>query len=298
MIAEGSAASIGGSRRALSHPRLRRLTALSRRSPQPLWQPWLRRSALGRCPGLAVAQDGVEDGEQLAHRRDKGEASRFSGVAQTAVEAFERRVVPDGDKAGHVQRRPDLDTASLDLTLAAISAAVPVHGSDAGQGSDLVATHLPELGQLSDQGAGDDIANAGHAFEEILFSAPHGAGFDQLVDGLVNACPLGLEAFQYGPEGALRDLVASPGQTLLFGIDHDDELTPSRHQFGEPKREVIGHGAGRRMHGLGEVGDHCGIDGIGLGQPTNGAGELAHLARVDDRNRQPASVRAAATTPS
>ena len=35
-MAEVSAASIAGSRRALSRPRLRRLTALSRRSPRPV----------------------------------------------------------------------------------------------------------------------------------------------------------------------------------------------------------------------------------------------------------------------
>ena len=87
VMAEGSAASIAGSRRALSRPRLRRLTALSRRSPQPVWPPWLRRSALGDCPGLVVAQDGVEDGQQLAHDGDEGEAGGFAGLTQTAVEA-------------------------------------------------------------------------------------------------------------------------------------------------------------------------------------------------------------------
>jgi hypothetical protein len=46
-MAEVSAAAIAGSRGALSRPRLRRLAALSRRSPQPVWQPWLRRSVLG-----------------------------------------------------------------------------------------------------------------------------------------------------------------------------------------------------------------------------------------------------------
>jgi len=40
------------------------------------------------------------------------------------------------------------------------------------------------------------------------------------------------------------------------------------------------------VHLLGEVGDHRGIDCIGLGQPADGAGELAYLARVDDRHRQ------------
>src|SRR6266566_554034 len=114
-MAEVSAASIAGSRRALSRSRLRRLTALSRRSPRPVWLPWLRRSALGTCPGFAVAQHGVEDGQQLAHGGDESETGRVAGIAQTAVEGLERRVVLDGDQTSHVERRPGLDTAALDL---------------------------------------------------------------------------------------------------------------------------------------------------------------------------------------
>src|SRR6516225_3310855 len=189
-MAEGLAASSAGSRRALSRPRLRRLTALSRSSSRPEWQPWLRRSDLGVGPGFVVAQHGIEDGQQLAHRGDKSEAGRFAGLAQTAVETAERRVVLDGDEAGHIERRPDFDAAPLDLALAAISAAVPVDRRDAGQGGDLVAVDPAELGN---QGAGDDIANAGNALQQILLSAPDGAGFDQCVDGLVDAHPLGFE---------------------------------------------------------------------------------------------------------
>jgi hypothetical protein len=127
--AEVSAASIAGSRWALSRPRLRRRAALSWRSPQPELLAWLRQLVLGRCPGPLIAQDGVEDGEQLTHGSDQGEAGRFAGLAQTAVEGFERRVVPDGDQAGHVERGADFDTASLELTLAAVSTAVqmPCH---------------------------------------------------------------------------------------------------------------------------------------------------------------------------
>ena len=85
MGAEVSAASIAGSRRALSRPRLRRLAALSWRSPQPELLAWLRGSVLGRCPGPLIAQDGVEDGEQLAHSGDESETRGFAGRAQTTV---------------------------------------------------------------------------------------------------------------------------------------------------------------------------------------------------------------------
>jgi hypothetical protein len=281
-MAEGSAASITGSRRALSRSRLRRLPALSRRAPQPVWHPWLRRSALGICPGPLIAQDSIENGQHLAHGGDEGEAGGFAGLAPTAVDGFERRVVPDGDKAGHVERCPDLDAAALDLALAAISAAVPVHWGNTDQRGNLVAVDTAQLRQFGDQGAGDDIANAGHAFAQILFGAPEGAGFDQLVNRLVDARPLGFEALEHGLERALRNSVASLGEALLFGIDHDHQPAPPRHQLGKPHREIIGQRPYGWPHGLGEVGDHRGHR-VSLGQPANGAGELAHLARVDER---------------
>jgi hypothetical protein len=76
-------------------------------------------------------------------------------------------------------------------------------------------------------------------------------------------------------------------KTLLFGVDHDHQLAPPRHQFGEPHREIIGQWPCHRPHGLGEVGDHCRVDRVGLGQPANSPGELTHLARIDDGDRQP-----------
>jgi hypothetical protein len=48
-----------------------------------------------------------------------------------------------------------------------------------------VPINLAELGRFGDQGAGDDIAEAEHALEQILFATSDRASFDQLVDGLV-----------------------------------------------------------------------------------------------------------------
>ena len=53
----------------------------------------------------------------------------------------------------------------------------------------------------------------------------------------------------------LRDAVLSFAEPLFFGIDHDHELAPPRHQFAEPHREIIGQWPGRGPHGLGEMGD-------------------------------------------
>src|SRR5262245_13191774 len=121
MLAEAWSAAIVGSRLALARPRLRRLTALSRRAPRAETPRWSRRSVLGMRPRLVVADHGVECGEQLAHDGDEGEASRFAGLAQASVEASQRWVVPDGDQTGHIERRAHLDASTLDAALAAIA---------------------------------------------------------------------------------------------------------------------------------------------------------------------------------
>jgi len=83
-------------------------------------------------------------------------AGRFAGRAQTAIEALEHRVVMDGDEAGHVEQRSDLE-AFLG-SCAAISAGVVIDRRDAGRGGDLVAV--------------DDITDTGYAFHEVLLGAP------------------------------------------------------------------------------------------------------------------------------
>jgi len=125
----------------------------------------------------------------------------------------------------------NLDAAALGLALASVSAAVAVDWGDTGQRRALVAIDLAELGQLGDQGASDDVANAGHAVERILFGAPDRAGFDQFLDRLVDARPLGFEQLEHRPKRALRNAIAGSGQTLFFGIDHDNELAPPRQSI-------------------------------------------------------------------
>ena len=40
------------------------------------------------------------------------------------------------------------------------------------------------------------------------------------------------------------------------------------------------------MNRLGEMGQHLGVQRVGLGQPTDGFAELAHLAGIDPHRRQ------------
>ena len=75
-------------------------------------------------------------------------------------------------------------------------------------------------------------------------------------------------------------------QAQLLGGAHGDELAAAgdevdqRLPLGVGQRTWFGANAGR------EAGDGLGVEAIGLGQAPRGTGEVAHLAGIDDGNRQ------------
>jgi hypothetical protein len=73
---------------------------------------------------------------------------------------------------------------------------------------------------------------------------------------------------------------------VALGHQHLEQLPATRHQ----RRQAAGGLVGQRPRGgsdrLGEMRDRLGVQAVGLGQAPHRAGEGAHLARVDDRDRQ------------
>src|SRR5680860_1160374 len=57
-----------------------------------------------RVPGGAIAEHGVEDGEEFSGDRDEGDFVRFAGRFEAREEGFERRIEAAGTKLRHVQR--------------------------------------------------------------------------------------------------------------------------------------------------------------------------------------------------
>src|SRR5947209_12483984 len=104
-------------------------------------------------PSGVVADHGVEDGEELAHHGREGELFSFSGGGQPLVERLKKGIVAAGDEGGHVEGTAHLGPAAPGRALATHFSAVAVEGSDADQGSDLLAIETSELGQIGNQRA-------------------------------------------------------------------------------------------------------------------------------------------------
>jgi hypothetical protein len=77
-----------------------------------------------------------------------------------------------------------------------------------------------------------------------------------------------------------------PRQALALGVEHLEQLPAA----GEQGLELLGGRIRQRSGGgpdaRGEEREHLGIDAVGLGQPAERLREGAHLARIDDGDRE------------
>ena len=210
----------------------------------------------------------------------------FPGLQQALVEAPQDRVVLACDEGCHVERGTDLGAPAPDGALAPERAAVAVEGGDADQGSDLLTIQGAELGQIGNEGAGDDIADAGHALEQVLGLAPGRRSSDGVVEVGFEVGELALERLQQPVDALDHAPIGEAPSAVALGRHHLDDLTPAGDQLAEAAGLFVRHRPGIGSDRLCEVGARRRIDGVGLGKPACGAGEIADLARVHHRKRQ------------
>ena len=106
-----------------------------------------------------------------------------------------------------------------------------------------------------------------------------------LVEQRVGRLHLALEPAEVGLDAA-RERAHGGGEPFLLHDDHREELPAPRHQVGHRLLLVGAGGAGRGLERLGVVGEHAGIERVGLGEDAQCAGEVAHRARVHDNDGQ------------
>ena len=114
---------------------------------------------------------------------------------------------------------------------------------------------------------------------------PHGAlaeslpqTFVQVRQFLLQPGDVGLDARTHCRNGRT--------QTVLLAHQHGHYLVASGGQGDELLGIRVPQRAHRRTDRLGEMRQHLGIQGIGLGQPAGGSGKIAHLARIDHHHGQ------------
>ena len=144
----------------------------------------------------------------------------------------------------------------------------------------------PKFGQFGDQGAQRCFADTGYARQEIGIGLPGRGLTDRAVDVAFEFGEFGLQHRQMPLDRPDHPRLAGHAAAIAFSDDHLDDLAAARHQLTQGLRLGIGNRSRRRLDRLGEMGDSCSIDPVGLGQFAGRAGEIADLARVDDSHRQ------------
>src|SRR5215208_7818703 len=112
-------------------------------------------------PWSVVADDGVEDGEEFSGCCDEGDHLGLSGGDEAVAEGFEGWVVTGGGHGGEEEDGAHGGAASADEAPAAPPPRLPGEGGKAGERRDLAPLEAVELGQLGQEGAGDDRPDAG-----------------------------------------------------------------------------------------------------------------------------------------
>ena len=199
-----------------------------------------------------MLEDGVEDNEQFAHTSDQGHLFRFTGRQQLLVEVADDRVVAAGHQRSHIEDGPHPGASAPDGAFATQGATVPVEGSHAHQGGDLLAVEGAQFGQVGQQSEGELLPHAGNGAQEIILLSPHGTLAESLTQPSVQVFQL---LFQPGDVGldAGTDGTDGGAQPVLLRDQHSHHLVPAGRQGVEHPGLGVFERAYGRTNGVGEV---------------------------------------------
>lgn len=251
-----------------------------RRFVQALLYPGVSRFRL-LTPRCSMFEHRVQDDQQFA---DAGRQRHFLGFSrrrQALTERLDARIEARGHDRCHIEGRPHLCPSTPDCPLPPQRAAIAIERGHADQGGDLIVRQRPQLWQIRQQCGLQDRADAGHAPQQLLLSAPEGTlpnGLGQISVRLVE------HSFQPGDVGRqlLVDHRTGTGQAVLLRLEHLNELAAPRHQGHQFLRVSIRLRAGLRPHHVCKVGQHLRIARIRLRQLPDGFRAVPDLARIDE----------------
>ncbi len=237
-------------------------------------------------PRGSVSEDSVEDCEELSCDGGEGSLFGFSLRDQVAIEAFEGWVMPGGGEGSHVEGCADVGASSPYGSLSAHGSAVAVEGRDADERGDAPSAEGSEFGEIGDQGSCGGVTDPGNAFEEVLGLAPCGGFADRIAELGFEVGEFALQGGEHAVDAADRATACEAPPAVSLRGHHRDDLAPPGDQLGERAGLLVRHRTGLGMDRLGELCDRRRIEGVGLGEPAGGAGEVPDLARVDHRQWQ------------
>src|SRR5438874_2672492 len=237
-------------------------------------------------PLFFVPEHGVEDGHDLPSDGDEGHHFRLTLSEQALVEGTQHWIAADGGKRRQEDGRTGSWAAAANHALAFPLAGSARERRNPNKACDLAAIETTELGHIGEDAAGDCVADAREGDQQVLFFAPERRAAHHRVDIAIDDRQLLLERGDVTREALAHAYRAGALLALALRHHHFDELRATANQLSQQTRRLVGQLARLRFHRLGKMGDHRRIDGIRLCPPANRLREIAHLCRVNYRQRQ------------
>ena len=231
------------------------------------------RSCGSRLPFSIVADHGIEGGNHLSHDGNDNDFGLLVDRGETVVEDFKHGIVPSCAEGSHVEDVTDRHAAAVDAAMSFELATVEVVRRKSDEGGDLLAAHLPELWQQSDQGEGQRRTHAAHRGQQFKALRENGVGSDYFGHAFVEQMDIGLKPGE-------ATFVEAPQYSILnmSGLVLDRhmlvaKLPPHGDDFGEP---FSGGGTLNNAcrHDRDVFRDQLRIEAIVLGEDAAGTGEL------------------------
>src|SRR5271166_2771208 len=224
-------------------PPLTRLTALTRPPDADSVPPCNRRFPLNSGmgfqllpPRFAVAQNGVEDGEQFARYGDQCDHFLFPGGDEALVEGLERAIMLDRHQRPHEEGAAHVGASAADEAFALPSAGLARPRRQSPQRGDLAAIERAEFRQPGQQPAGDGRPHARHAFEQLVLLAPDRRGLDRLADLPVEVGELPLQGREQAFDARQHALAGAMLLALRLRHDHRNDLAAPPDQIAQLTR--------------------------------------------------------------
>ena len=224
----------------------------------------------------------IHQDDQFPHDGGEGDFGRFARHDQPVIKRLEQVIVPAGRQCRHVKSPAYFCPAATDAAFAGPLAAVAVVGAEAGQGGGLPPVEGSQFGHGGQHHHGGEATHAGDVIEPLHLGGQRRVGLQEGFDERFNFGDLFFHLGQPGGEEFAQIQIGAGVSALGFGDPQFEQLRPSRDQRGHFELGCRAWRGGCRREGLTEGGEHGGVDRIGFGEFSGGAGELADAGRIED----------------
>ena len=227
-------------------------------------------------PRCFMFEHSVEYGKQLAHTGRDCQLLGLPCREQMLIEVSNDGIVPGGHQCSHVEGRSYDSSATPNSALTPDMTAIPVERSHSYQGCNLLAIKQAQFREISQDSGGKHRPNSRYALEQIVFLFPDGGLSNAMSQIIIDLDHLFFQPSDMSSDMCFDSLATSRVQTVSLCRKHLYQLTPPGHDSFQFLPLSVRQRTRCGMNSRCKVGQHFGINAIGLSQAPCGPGKIPH----------------------